>query len=143
MAIQNKKIILFIDDDEDDFLILRGIFKEFSSDIELQWVRDGEEAINYLTQQGNFKDAEKPLLILLDLNMPKLNGEEVLRQIRNHESLRYIPVVVLSNSMNKKDVMTAYELGGNSFIRKPAGYKELREMAQTLSKYWFEHSTLI
>ena len=138
-----KRIILFVDDDEDDFLVLKDIFKECRPDLQLEWAKDGEEAIDYLTQRGSFRASPRPAVILLDLNMPKLNGDEVLKQIRAHEELRSIPVVVLSNSMNKKDAVETYHFGGNSFVRKPAGYKELREFVQVFSKYWFDCSVLV
>jgi CheY-like chemotaxis protein len=96
-----------------------------------------------LMRRENYKETPRPAVILLDLNMPKLSGDEVLKMIRNNDELRHIPVVVLSNSMNKKDAIKIYGLGGNSFIRKPAGYKELREFVQTFSKYWLEYSTVV
>lgn len=134
-----KKNILLIDDDEEDFLLLRDIFKEFYSDVELQWCKDGEEALTLLLRANDPK-MPKPHIILLDLNMPKLNGREVLSEIRKSSELKHIPVVVLSNSMNKKEAVETYLLGVNSFIRKPAGYRELRDFVQVFYKYWFVYS---
>lgn len=138
-----KKTILFVDDDEDDFLLLRDTFKERHQDVELQWAKDGEEAIDYLQQRGRFRGMARPFLILLDLNMPKLSGQEVLKAIRGNEDLRHIPVVVLTNSMSKSEAIEAYRSGVTSFIRKPSGYKELLEFVDVFSKYWFEYSTLV
>ena len=138
MADSQKKIILFIDDDEDDFLLLRDIFEECRDDIDLQWVKDSEQAIDRLTRSG----ADRPSFILLDLNMPKLNGHEVLAQIRQRDALRDVPVAVLTNSINRNEVQEAYRLGVNSFLRKPSGYTELREFAKTFCRYWFDYSTL-
>lgn len=142
MADPKRKIVLFIDDDEDDFFLLRDIFKECHEGIELRWAKDGEEAMERLMRRDGQEDST-PSLILLDLNMPKLNGREVLRQIRDHNELQHIPVVMLTNSMNKDEAIDAYRLGANSFIRKPSGYKELREFIKTFTQYWFEYSTLI
>ena len=135
----DKKIVLFIDDDEDDFLLMRDLMKECRPEIDLQWARDGEEGLARLNENGPNR---MPLLIFLDLNMPKLNGREVLKQIRANDGLKHIPVVVLTNSMNKKEALEAYRLGVNSFIRKPSGYKELRDFVTLFGKYWFDYSTL-
>lgn len=140
MAEQKKKIILFVDDDEDDYLLLRDMFRECREDIDLAWAKDGEDALLRLTSQNG---SPKPFLILLDLNMPKLSGHEVLRQIRSQDYLKHIPIVVLTNSINKEEARQAYRMGVNSFIRKPSGYKELREFVTTFSKYWFEYSMLL
>jgi two-component system response regulator len=137
-----KKIVLFIDDDEDDFLLFKDIFRESYPDIELHWIKDGEEAIaNLLPADGSAGVA--PLFIFLDLNMPKLNGKEVLRQLRSHDGLDHVPIAVFTNSNNRDEAIEAYRLGANSFIRKPSGYKELREFISTFHKYWFEYSTLL
>ena len=85
----------------------------------------------------------RPRIALLDIDMPKLNGLEVLRQIRSNDEIRAIPVTILSNSMNTAEALEAYRLGANSFVRKPAGYKEIREFVQVYSKYWLEYSTLV
>ena len=138
-----KKTVLFVDDDEDDYMLMRDTFKERHPEIDLLWTRDGEEALDYLKRRGRFREAARPYLMLLDLNMPKLNGQEVLKQIRSDEGICHIPVVVLTNSMNKEEVTEAYCRGVNSFIRKPAGYKELRSFVETFGKYWFEYSTLV
>ena len=141
MVGSQKKVILFIDDDEDDRMLFRDLFKECSPEIEFRWAADGEQALDYLIKRpGSAEDT--PSVILLDLNMPKINGREVLKQIRNHKELSAIPVVVLSNSMNKEEALEIYHLGANSFTRKPAGYKELREFVSTFYKYWFEYSML-
>ena len=138
-----KKTVLFVDDDEDDFLLLRDTFKERYTEAELQWAKDGEEAIEYLKRQGRFRGMPRPFLILLDLNMPKLNGQEVLKAVRGDDEIRHIPVVVLTNSMSKEEATEAYRSGVTSFIRKPSGYKELTEFVDVFTKYWFEYSTLI
>ena len=138
-----KKTILFVDDDEDDFLLLRDTFKERHPEVELQWAKDGEEAIDYLSKRGRFRGMPRPFLVLLDLNMPKLNGQEVLKTIRADSDICHIPVVVLTNSMSKDEACEAYRSGVTSFMRKPSGYKELLEFVDVFAKYWFEYSTLV
>ncbi len=139
MTGSKKKLILFTDDDEDDFLLLRDLFKESNQDVELRWAKDGEEALDFLRRQEN----PKPFLILLDLNMPKLNGREILKQVRSHKELCHIPVIVLTNSMNRQEAVEVYQSGANSFIRKPSGYKDLREFVRVFYKYWFDYSLLV
>ena len=143
MTAPNKKTILFVDDDEDDFMLFGDIFKECRPDIELQWAKDGEEALERLMRRGPFLGAARPYLILLDLNMPKLSGQEVLKNIRADKDLQCIPVVVLTNSMNKDEAEQAYRAGVTCFVRKPSGYKELRGFVEVFCKYWFNYSTLI
>ena len=137
-----KQTILFVDDDEDDFLLLKDIFKECFPPAELVWAKDGEEALDRLMHRGVFRGMSKPALVLLDLNMPKLNGQQVLKTMRNDQDLQCMPVVVLTNSMNKDEAEQAYRSGVSSFMRKPSGYKELREFVNVFCKYWFEYSTL-
>lgn len=136
-----KKVILLIDDDEEDYLLLRDLFKEHYPDAELRWCEDAEKALECLKPAD--PAVARPLIVLLDLNMPKLNGRDVLGRIRADEKLKQIPVVVLSNSMNKNEAMEAYLLGASSFIRKPAGYKELQSFVRTFYDYWFIYSTLL
>jgi CheY-like chemotaxis protein len=143
MTDPRKKIILLVDDDEDDFILIRDIFKESHPDVHLEWMKDGEEALTYLEGAPGVPEKPRPSLILLDLNMPKLNGREVLNRIRSRESISHVPVVVFSNSMDKSEVLDVYRLGVNSFVRKPAGYKELRDFADVFYRYWFQYSTLI
>ena len=138
MSQPRKKQIFFIDDDEDDFLLLHDVFGENREDVELRWIKDSEQALEQLMRA----DSPPPSLILLDLNMPKLSGREVLRQIRNQQSLKHIPVVVLTNSINKAESVEAFRLGVNSFLRKPSGYKELAEFVRIFCRYWFDHSTI-
>ncbi len=121
-------------------MLLRDIFKESHPDVHLQWIKNGEEAVDFFSQ--TILDT-KPTLIILDLNMPKLNGNDVLSDIRNRETSKHIPVVMFSNSSNRSEALHAYQLGLNSFVRKPAGYNELREFVQVFYKYWFEYSTLL
>lgn len=107
----------------------------------LHFVEDGVELLQYLKNEGRFSDRNsypRPGLILLDLNMPKKDGREALREIKLDDSLRLIPVVILTTSKAEEDIVRSYNLGVNSFITKPVTFDGLVEIMRTLSKYWFE-----
>lgn len=134
--------ILMADDDEDDCLLAQEALAEsrlaFSN---LHFVRDGEQLMDYLYQRGkysNLHSSPRPGLILLDLNMPKKDGREALKQIKADANLRRIPIVVLTTSKAEEDIYRSYDLGANSFISKPVTFSGLVEVMRTLGKYWFE-----
>ena len=136
-----KNIILVAEDDEDDYLLLRDAFKEVCNDrAELIWTKDGEETLKFLKE--NQAEETRPRIVFLDLNMPKIDGRHVLREIRTSEVLNHLPIVVLTNSSSKDDIIKTYKMGVNSFVRKPAGYDELIEFVSTFCKYWFDFSKL-
>lgn len=133
--------ILMADDDEDDCLLAREALAESRLANDLYIVRDGEQLMDYLYQRGEYRDshhAPRPGLILLDLNMPKKDGREALKQIKGDVNLRRIPVVVLTTSKADADIHRSYDLGANSFITKPVTFSGLVEVMKTLGKYWFE-----
>lgn len=133
--------ILMADDDEDDCLLALEAFAESRLANELRFVKDGEELMDYLYQRGKYTDLSKsprPVLILLDLNMPKKDGREALKEIKANPHLRQIPVVVLTTSKAEEDVYRSYDVGANSFITKPVTFTSLVEVMKTLGKYWFE-----
>ncbi len=103
-------------------------------------MRDGEELMNYLLHRGEFTgdSSPEPSLILLDLNMPRKDGREALREIKSAPALRHIPIVVLTTSRADEDVLRSYEWGGNSFITKPVTFVGLVKAMKTLNRYWFE-----
>lgn len=108
---------------------------------ELYLVRDGEELMDYLYQRSQYADpssSPRPGLILLDLNMPRKDGREALREIKSDSNLRQIPVVVLTTSKAEEDIYRSYDLGANSFITKPVTFASLVEVIKTIGKYWFE-----
>jgi CheY-like chemotaxis protein len=108
---------------------------------EVRFVIDGEELMNYLHCRGKYSEADaapRPGLILLDLNMPKKNGRESLKEIKADPQLRQIPIIVLTTSKAQEDIFRTYDLGVNSFITKPVSFTELVEVMKTLTKYWFE-----
>ena len=132
--------ILMADDDDDDFLLTKKALKESKLLNELCRVKDGEELLQYLRHEGDYKGAPhgKPGVILLDLNMPRMDGREALKAIKSDPELRDIPVVVFTTSKAEEDIVRSYQLGVNSFITKPVNFENLIQVMQTLGKYWFE-----
>jgi len=134
-------LILMADDDEDDILLTQKALKKGKLLNNLVSVCDGEELLDYLQHRGDYSDASqapRPGIILLDLNMPKKDGREALREIKADPELREIPVVVFTTSKAEEDIYRSYKLGVNSFITKPVTFDSLIEVMQTLGKYWFE-----
>lgn len=133
--------ILMADDDPDDCMLAREALAESRLANELYFVKDGEELLDYLYHRGKYTEPEsspRPGLILLDLNMPKKDGREVLKEIKADPHLRQIPVLVLTTSQAEEDIHYSYDLGANSFITKPVTFSSLIEVMRTLGKYWFE-----
>jgi CheY-like chemotaxis protein len=129
------------DDDEDDCLLAREALLESRLSNELYFVKDGEELMDYLYRRGQYEartHLRRPGLILLDLNMPKKDGREALKEIKSDPNLRQIPIVVLTTSKAEEDVYRSYDLGANSFIVKPVTFSSLVEVMKTIGKYWFE-----
>lgn len=132
--------ILIADDDPDDQLLVRDALLENRVFNDIRFVGDGQELMDYLLQRGAYStpaQAPRPDLILLDLNMPRKDGREALREIRQDEELRCIPVVVLTTSKADEDVARMYELGVNSFIVKPVTFQALVEVIHVVTEYWF------
>ncbi len=133
--------ILIAEDDEEDRMLTEDAIEETDLKCHLQFVEDGEQAMEYLLNEGKFKDKNKfpiPRLILLDLNMPKKDGREVLAEIRKHEALRTIPVIALTTSDAPEDISLMYELGVNSYITKPVSFKGMIKAMNGLKQFWFE-----
>ncbi|MEW6491596.1 MAG: response regulator [Cyanobacteriota bacterium] len=140
-ARRNSVMILMADDDPDDCLLAKEALAESRMTSKLHCVQDGEELMDYLYQRGKYAtpgSAPRPGLILLDLNMPKKDGREVLRELKTDPNLRQIPVLVLTTSKAEEDIYRSYYLGANSFITKPVTFSSLIEVMKILSKYWFE-----
>jgi CheY-like chemotaxis protein len=139
-AVLKPLIILMADDDADDRLLAQDAVAEAKIPGELRFVENGEELLDYLYRRGNFAniDAPRPGLILLDLNMPKKDGREALREIKSQPELRRIPVVILTTSKADTDISQIYDLGANSFIAKPVSFEALVNVMQTLGHYWLE-----
>ncbi len=133
--------ILVAEDDPDDRMLMREALEESRLANNLEFVEDGEELLDYLRRQGKYSGQDKaprPGLILLDLNMPKKDGREALKEIKASPELRSIPIVVLTTSKAEKDILKSYDLGVSSFITKPVTFDALIDVTKTLGKYWFE-----
>jgi two-component system, response regulator len=130
--------ILMADDDEDDRRNTEEAFREHHLANEFRTVRDGEELMEFLRRQGRYRDAPRPGLILLDLNMPRKDGREALKEIKSDPALRQIPVVILTTSKAEEDILKTYDLGANSFITKPVGFESLVQLVTTMTRYWFQ-----
>ena len=128
--------ILVVDDNDDDVLLLRESLRDQPAISVLHAVRDGEEAMAFLRRQAPFTDAPRPGLVLLDINMPKMNGFEVLHEMKIDPVLRAIPVVILTTSNREADVLTAYTGGACSYVSKPVSFDRLKLMATHFVRYW-------
>ena len=128
------------EDDADDRLLVRDALAECGVKDKVRFVADGQELMDYLLRRGQYTvatDAPRPGLILLDLNMPRKDGREALREIRAHPELSRVPVVVFTTSRADADVGKMYDLGANSFVAKPAAFDELVNTIQGVLRYWF------
>ena len=142
MSSQAKPVtILMADDDDEDYMLTAEALREARILNTLYRVKDGEELMEYLLLKGKYSSrAEAPLpsLILLDLNMPRKDGREALKELQTHAELRKIPVVVMTTSDAKEDISQCYEIGANSYIKKPVTFEGLVKALKTLAQYWFE-----
>ena len=133
--------ILMADDDEEDCELTRDALANSRLANQMKFVADGQELMDYLRREGAYADpadSPRPGIILLDLNMPKKDGREALGEIKADESLRRIPVIVLTTSKDEADVFRTYDLGVNSFITKPVTFGELVEVMNAWTRYWLE-----
>lgn len=132
--------ILLAEDDPDDRMLTRRAIVENRTETTVAAVTNGEELMQYLTREGPYgeADAPRPDLILLDLNMPRMDGREALREIKSDADLRRIPVVVLTTSEAEQDILQSYDLGVNAFVTKPVSFDALAEAMQSLGKFWFD-----
>jgi CheY-like chemotaxis protein len=133
-------LILMAEDDADDRLLVQDAFAECGASDTVRFVADGEELVDYLLRRGKYEKASaspRPDLILLDLNMPRKDGREALKEIRSHQELRRVPVIVFTTSRADTDIDKVYELGANSFVTKPAGFDQLVTTVTQLTGYWF------
>jgi CheY-like chemotaxis protein len=145
MMMSKPSTILIAEDDDDDFLLAEQALKEARLLNPLKRVLDGQELMDYLHHCGAYRDRAifpSPALILLDLNMPRKDGREALREIKASEELRRLPVVVLTTSKAEEDIIRSYDLGVNSFIIKPVSFGGLVEAVKVIGRYWFALVTL-
>jgi CheY-like chemotaxis protein len=131
-----KVHVLLVEDNEADIDLTREMLAASRFDIRLSVAKDGVEAIEFLENAANWSEPGRPTLILLDLNLPRKDGRQVLAVIKNNAQFRRLPVVVLSSSDAEKDITSCYDLGANSYIAKPADLNSFREAVRTLENYW-------
>jgi CheY-like chemotaxis protein len=134
--------ILLVEDNEGDILLTLEAFEECKVKTEISVVKNGQEALDFLFQRGAFANAEKPDLILLDINIPIFNGHEVLERIKSDSNLKKIPVIMLTTSSNQKDVDKAYENHCNSYVKKPIEITEFLIAILKIEEFWLELTTL-
>jgi two-component system, chemotaxis family, response regulator Rcp1 len=134
--------ILLIEDNPGDVLLTREAFKECGHEHTINAVKDGVEGLKYLKKENNFSNALTPDLILLDLNLPRKDGRELLKEIKNDDELKTIPVIILSTSKNELDVEKCYELNVNCYVTKPVELDNFIEIIRTIEKYWMQTAKL-
>jgi two-component system response regulator len=137
--IMNDKVILLVEDNTDDETLTLRALKKNNISNQVIVARDGAEAIDYLFGTGQYsgRDANlTPQVVLLDLKLPKVDGLEVLRQLRANKSTKFLPVVILTSSNEEQDRLTGYSLGANSYVRKPVDFNQFIEAVRQLGLYW-------
>ncbi|SDH89080.1 response regulator [Roseospirillum parvum] len=135
--------ILMADDDDADVMLARKALAEVRLANDFHHVRDGQELLDYLYREGRYgADTPRPALVLLDLNMPVMDGRQALERIKADPSLRRIPVIVLTTSKAEEDIVRTYELGCNSYITKPVTFEGLVQAMKVVESYWLEIVTL-
>ena len=137
-----EKHVLLAEDDEGHAIITQQAFLDNTSDVQVHWVEDGLQCMKFLRKQDPYTDAPTPDLILLDLNMPSMDGREVLHKLVNDPDLRHLPVVVLTTSCNDQDVLDMYRMRCSSFMVKPADFDDFARFITMLDEYWFLYSIL-
>jgi CheY-like chemotaxis protein len=134
--------VLLVEDNLGDVRLAREAFRDVNKSIRLHLASDGIEAMAFLRREGAHVDAPRPDLIVLDLNLPKMNGREVLAKIKGDESLKMIPTVVLSSSETDADVLISYQLQANCYLRKPAQWDAFVGMVRSINAFWLTNTKL-
>jgi two-component system, chemotaxis family, response regulator Rcp1 len=130
-------IILLVEDNQNDVKLTRLSFEKARMKVDLHVVEDGEECMAFLRKKGQFTSAPTPDLILLDLNLPGMDGREVLAEISGDEVLRHFPVVILTTSRNEEEILKMYQLRCSSYIVKPIDLEQFLRVVRTITEYWF------
>lgn len=134
-----KMVILVVEDDPRDYALIERSIKALEGEevrYELHWAKDGQEALDFLFRRGQYAEAPKPNLILLDLRLPKVKGFKVLEEVKKDEALRKIPVVVLTVSDYEEDMVKAYDSGAAAYLKKPAHIDDFERLLKTVWDYW-------
>jgi two-component system, chemotaxis family, response regulator Rcp1 len=138
----SERAILLVEDNPGDVRLTREALREADVSAELTAVRDGEQALAFLRKQGEHAGAPRPDLVLLDLNLPKKNGLEVLEEIKRDPDLRAMPVIMLTTSSSSRDVTACYDRGVNCYVVKPLDLDDFTGLVQALNRFWFEVARL-
>lgn len=142
MAFLTPMVILLVEDNPGDIRLAQEMLKDSTARVDLKVVRDGVQAMKYLRKEEEYKDSPTPDLVLLDLNMPKKDGREVLIGIKNDPDLKRIPVIVLTVSSAEIDILRAYDAHANCYIVKPLDLERFRQVMQSIEIFWFSTATL-
>ncbi|MCX7877803.1 MAG: response regulator [Ignavibacteria bacterium] len=134
--------VLLVEDNEGDIRLIKEAFNERRIKKEFSIARDGEEALDFLYRREAFSGAGRPDIILLDINLPKKNGFEILEIIKNDPELKRIPVIIVSSSASEEHISRSYELMANSYITKPSDFDEYLEIVKTIEDFWFNKAQL-
>ena len=137
-----KSLILVADDDSDDRFLLQAAFQEHGEQETLEFVENGVEVMEFLEAASAGSSHNFPELIMLDLNMPKMNGKEVLSEIKNHPFLKRIPVIIYTTTRNEIEIRKCYELGANTYIVKPISFEGLRDVVSNIRSYWLDTASI-
>ncbi len=138
-SLKDRVTVLVVEDDADDFSLLEGTVKNCCDKALIHWVQDGDKAIDYLFQKGEYQDVTlypEPGLIFLDIRVPKKNGLEIAKIIKNDPRLKKVPTIMLTTSSSSSDVLLAYENGANSYFKKPEGSEEMEQFKKAISLFW-------
>lgn len=128
--------ILLVEDNEGDIVLTLEAFNDVKLKNSIHVVRDGEEALQYLHQQGPYSDATLPDIILLDINLPKMDGKEVLAYIKSHDQFKSIPIVMLTTSSSEKDISDSYASYANCYITKPVDFEKFIQVIRSIEEFW-------
>ena len=145
MAIEPEemsKTVLLVEDSLGDTRLAIEAFQEANKSVKLRLVRDGLAAMAYLRREGKYANAPRPELILLDLNLPKMGGREVLSQIKADDSLKTIPTIILTTSTAPEDVEECHKLQADSYLHKPVGFEKYDELLRSINTRWLQSATL-
>ena len=139
---KKKAEVLLVDDNPADLDLTRDLLASTEYPREISTVTDGEEAVAFLRRHGKYMSAHSPDLIILDLNLPRKNGWQVLEEVKSDPQLRKTPVVIFSTSEAKHDIGGCYRLGANSYVRKPGNLQEFRSVIHSIGQFWFQCAAL-
>jgi CheY-like chemotaxis protein len=137
--------ILLVEDNQDDYEATSRAFKKANLHNPIVWCESGQDALDFLRQDGAYKDAgncSRPGLVLLDLNMPGMDGRKTLEAIKRNDELKRIPVIILTTSADERDIQACYQTGANTYMQKPVSFDGLIEAVKRLKAYWFEIALL-